>query len=534
MIRITNLKLNLDDAIDYASELANLRKLFISKYNIKPNHLLLIKLYRKAIDARRKTNVHFVYTIDAEVCNEEEYLKRDIQNMSVTPDMSYKQVKKGNIDLKYQPVVIGFGPSGIFAALLLARRGYSPIVIERGLDIDNRTEAWNDFLKSRKFTEKSSILYGEGGAGTFSDGKLTTLINDIRCRIVLEELVKAGAHPEIMYVSKPHIGTDVLKKVIKNIREEIIKSGGFIRFGSKVTDFLIKEDRLTGIEINHQEIINTEVCLLGIGHSARDTFELLYKKSMVIQQKPFSVGLRIEHPQDLINKSQYGEFHNHPALGAAEYKLSHHLPNGRSCYTFCMCPGGYVVNAVSEDKMVVTNGMSYSKRDGINANSAVLVNVTPNDFKSNHPLAGIEFQRRIECLAYQMAGHDYSAPIQTVKAFLNHNIKDKIGSVIPTIEPAYHLSNLRELLPDFVVDTLIKALPEFDKKIKGFAMPDAILTGPETRSSSPIRMVRDEQHQSNLKGIYPMGEGAGYAGGIMSSAVDGIKTAEEIIKKYIF
>lgn len=381
---------------------------------------------------------------------------------------------------------------------------------------------------------KKSVLFGEGGAGTFSDGKLTTLINDLRCRFVLKELVHAGAHPEIMHVNRPHIGTDVLKEVVKNIRKEIIKNGGTIRFNSKVTDFVIEDNKIKAVIVNHKEKIPTEICLLGIGHSSRDTYEKLLEHHVKIEQKPFSVGVRIEHPQQLINMAQYGKSYIHPALGPADYKLSYHADNGRTCYTFCMCPGGYVVNAASEDETVVTNGMSFSKRDGSNANAAVLVNVTPKDFPGEHALAGVDFQRAIERKAFKLAGKNFNAPIQLVKDFLEDKPSIGLKTVIPTIKPGHQFVEIKNILPDFVIKTLKDAIVHFDKKLKGFAFPDAVITAPETRSSSPIRILRNDLHESNIEGLYPMGEGAGYAGGIMSSAVDGIKTAEKIIEKFVF
>jgi hypothetical protein len=534
MIRVTNLKLNLNDAIDYASELSNLRKLVISTYNIQPKNLLLLKLFKKAIDARRKKEVHFVYSVEIELDNEVEFLNRNSKNVSLAPDLKYKDCQQGDIDIYNPPVIIGFGPSGIFSALLLSRRGYNPIVLERGLDVSKRTKEWNDFLNGKKFSEQSSILFGEGGAGTFSDGKLTTLINDVRCRYILEELVKAGAHPEIMHVNKPHIGTDELKKVIKNIREEIIRNGGIVRFSSKVTGFTIKDKKLSGVIVNGEERIPTEICLLGIGHSARDTFQTLLESEVEIKPKAFSIGVRIEHLQETINKSQYGESYKHPALGPADYKLSYHSKSGRSAYTFCMCPGGYVVNSTSETEQVCTNGMSYSMRDGENANSAILVNVTPSDFGSDEPLAGVNFQRKIERKAFFMADSKYKLPLQLVGDFLNNKPSTNLGEVTPTIKPGYKFVEIKKVLPKYVTDTLKEAIVYFEQKIKGFSAKDAILTAPETRSSSPIRILRSDLHESNIVGLYPMGEGAGYAGGIMSSAVDGIKTAEIIIKKYIF
>lgn len=534
MIRITNLKLSLDDALDYPSELASLRKLVISKYNVKANHILLIRIFKKAIDARKKQDIHFVYTVDCDVSSELEFLNKNNSNITKSPDLTYKQVEKGEEDIFFQPVIVGFGPSGIFSALLLARRGYSPIVLEQGQDVDDRTKAWFNFINTREFSEDKSILYGEGGAGTFSDGKLTTLINDLRCRFVLKELVNAGAHPEIMHVSKPHIGTDVLKEVVKNIRKEIIKQGGTIRFNSKVTDFVIEDNKLKAVIVNGKEKIPTELCLLGIGHSSRATYEKLLEHDVKIQPKPFSVGVRIEHPQELINEAQYGKTHSHLALGAADYKLSYHAEGGRSSYTFCMCPGGYVVNAASEDGTVVTNGMSFSKRDGANANAAVLVNVTPKDFEGDHPLAGVDFQRKLERKAFELAGKNFNAPIQLLQDFLEDKPSTEIKSVIPTIKPGYSFVEIKEILPNFVTKTIREAILFFDRKLRGFAYPDAIITAPETRSSSPIRILRNEAHESNVQGLYPMGEGSGYAGGIMSSAVDGLKTAEKIIEKFVF
>lgn len=534
MIRITNLRLNLDDAVDYASELSNLRKLVISKYKIISKNLLLLKPFKKAIDARRKKDIHFVYSVDIELGNEVDFLNRNLKNVSEAPDLKYNNCQQGHIDIYNPPVIIGFGPSGIFSALLLSRRGYNPIVLERGLDVSKRTKAWNDFLENRVFKENSSVLFGEGGAGTFSDGKLTTLINDVRCRFVLEELVKAGAHPEIMHVNKPHIGTDVLKKVIKNIREEIIRNGGIVRFDSLVTDFIVTDNKLVGLIVNNEERIPTEICLLGIGHSARDTFKTLLDRKVEIKPKAFSIGVRIEHLQETINKAQYGDFYKHPALGPADYKLSYHSQSGRSAYTFCMCPGGYVVNSASEEEQVCTNGMSYSKRDGTNANSAILVNVTPKDFGSEDPLAGVHFQRKIEKLAYSKTNNNYDLPVQLVGDFLKGVPTKTIGKIIPSIEPGYKFVQVKEILPKYVTDTLKEAILYFDRKIHGFANREAVLTIPETRSSSPIRILRNEYHESNIIGLYPMGEGAGYSGGIMSSAVDGIKTAEIIIKKYVF
>lgn len=532
MIRITDLKLDLKYAINKELEISSLKRLVFLNYNVDIEHILSLTLYKKAIDARKKEHVHFVYSIDIELKNEAFLLEKGLRNIGVSPLLTYHEVESGIDHLTHPPVVVGFGPSGIFAALLLARRGYHPVVLERGSDVDRRSDKVDQFWKTGKYSEDSTILFGEGGAGTFSDGKLTTLINDLRCRYILESLVSNGADSEIMYINKPHIGTDILKIILKNMRQEIISYGGQIRFNSKVTDFLIEGEELNGLVINDQEKLLTNICLLGIGHSARDTFDMLYEKKLNISQKPFSIGVRIEHPQKMINQSQYGEFADHQALGAADYKLSYHASNDRSAYTFCMCPGGYVMCATSEDGGVVTNGMSESKRDGTNANSALLVNVNPSDFGSSHPLAGVTFQRDFEKKAFELAGSNYYAPIQLVGDFLKDQNSNHIGQVIPSYLPGYSFVKMTDIFPKYITDTMKQAIINFNHKIKGFAMYDAILTGVETRSSSPIRMIRDENHESNIKGIYPMGEGAGYAGGIMSSAVDGLKTAEIIIKKY--
>ena len=532
MIRITDIKLETKLAYTLDKEKENLMKYISSQYRIKDKDITSLSIFKKAIDARKKDKLYFVYSVDINVKNEKYYLSKKQKGLTEAPVLTYQEVTSGNEVLLHRPVVVGFGPSGIFAALLLARRGYKPIVLERGFDVEKRSENVEHFYQTGEYNEGSTILFGEGGAGTFSDGKLTTLINDIRCRYVLESLVNHGAQKEIMYINKPHVGTDVLRVVVKNMREEIIRLGGSIRFNAKVTKLVVEDQRLQGVIINENEEIKTNVCLLGIGHSARDTFELLYHHDMNITQKAFSVGVRIEHPQVLINQSQYGKFADEPNLGAADYKLSYHASNDRTAYTFCMCPGGWVMCASSEEGGVVTNGMSESKRDYENSNAALLVNINPEDFGSSHPLAGVDFQRDIEKKAFILGGSNYHAPVQLVGDFLNDNISRKLGSVKPSYRPGYKFAELKELFPKFVTDTLKGALRDFNKKIEGFSMDDAVLTGAETRSSSPIRMVRDDHHESNIIGLYPMGEGAGYAGGIMSSAVDGMKTAEKVIAKY--
>ncbi|MDD3123335.1 MAG: hypothetical protein PHC62_07485 [Candidatus Izemoplasmatales bacterium] len=532
MIRITELKLGLNDALNHKLEMINLRKLVLFSFKIKDSELQSISIYKKAIDARKKDHVFFVYSVDIELENEKQLLQNDYKNVSVSPILTYDEVPSGNGKLLHRPVIVGFGPSGMFAALLLARRGYRPIILERGLDVENRTTEVNTFFETGKYHDNASILFGEGGAGTFSDGKLTTLINDVRCRLVLDTFVMAGAPEEILYINKPHIGTDILRVITKKIRNELIELGAEIRFLSQVTDFILKDNKLQGVVINNKEIIETNVCLFGIGHSARDTFKMIYDKGISIQQKPFSIGVRIEHPQSLINQVQYGKYANHPSLGAADYKLSYHSKNNRSAYTFCMCPGGSVVCGASALGEVLTNGMSESKRDKENANSALLVNVIPSDFGSSHPLAGVEFQRQFEKKAYLLGGSNYYAPIQLLGDFLKDKQSTKLGVVKPSYKPGVTFVKMSDIFPTFVIQTMKESVLDFDRKLKGFALEDAVLTGVETRSSSPVRIVRNDNHESSLKGLYPMGEGAGYAGGIMSSAVDGIKTAEKIIQQF--
>lgn len=532
MIRITDIKLELNKALTIELEKESLKKYIIENYRMQGKDILSLSIYKKAIDARKKDHVHFVYSVDIETKNEKFFLDKKIKGLSEAPILAYQDIDSGSEYLNYRPIIIGFGPSGIFAALLLARRGYKPIVLERGFDVEKRSKNVDHFYETGEYNEGSTILFGEGGAGTFSDGKLTTLISDLRCRLVLESLVKAGAQKEILYINKPHVGTDVLRVVIKNIREEIIELGGQVIFNAKVTSFIVEDHTLKGVIVNHTDEIKTNVCLMGIGHSARDTFEVLHKQKVNIIQKAFSIGVRIEHPQQMINEAQYGKYTTSPNLGAADYKLSYHASNNRTAYTFCMCPGGWVMCASSEEGGVVTNGMSESQRDYENANAALLVNVNPEDFGSSDPLAGVEFQRAYERKAFLLGGSNYNAPIQLVGDFLNDRLSTKIGRVNPSYRPGYKFVKMTDIFPSYITDTMKEALMNFNQKIKGFSMNDAILTGVETRSSSPIRIVRNEDHQSSISGLYPMGEGAGYAGGIMSSAVDGIKTAEKIISKY--
>lgn len=525
MIRIPGIKLSLDqDESNLISEIS--KKIHIDEASIKA-----YRIFKKSIDARKKSDIHFVYTIDIEVDREDLILKKHSKKGIIkTPIIKYDYHIEAPKEFT-RPVIVGLGPAGLFAGLALAQMGFKPIILERGKDVDERAKDIDLFWETGKLNTESNVQFGEGGAGTFSDGKLTTLIKDPRCRKVLEDFVEAGAPEEILYLNKPHIGTDILRNVVKNIRHTIISLGGEVRFSNKVTDLLIEDNKLVGLKINNDEVIKCDKVMLALGHSARDTFNILYDKGLKINQKGFSIGVRIEHPQSLINESQYGPFAN--KLGAADYKLSAHFPNGRSAYTFCMCPGGMVVAASSEENMVVTNGMSYHARDKENANAALLVGVNPEDYGSDHPLAGVDFQRKWESLAFKIGGGNYKAPAQRVGDFLKDRPSETIGDIDPTYMPGVNMTDLRECLPDYITETLKLALLDFDRKIKGYASDDAIMTGVETRSSSPIRIVRDESFQSNIRGIYPVGEGAGYAGGIISAAVDGIKVAEELANQVV-
>lgn len=526
MLRISNIKLEIK------KDRTALKKEVLNKLNITEEFLISYKVVKQSIDARKKNDICFVYTVDAEVVDEKKIL-HGLKNKSiiVSPDTSYHYVEKGSKNINKRPVIVGTGPAGLFAGLILAQMGYKPILLERGKSVESRALDVERFWETGELNLESNVQFGEGGAGTFSDGKLNTLTKDPRGSKVLEEFVAAGAPKDILYINKPHIGTDILRNVVVNIRNTIISLGGEVRFESKVTDMIIEDESLKGVIINESERMDTDIVLLSIGHSARDTFEMLYNKGVNIAQKAFSIGVRIEHPQELIDKGQYGNSAGNPKLGAADYKLSGHFDNGRSAYTFCMCPGGEVVAAASEENMLVTNGMSYHARAKENANSGLLVNITPEDFESEDPLAGVTFQRKWEELAFKAGGGNYHAPAQLVGDFLKDIPSTEFRSVKPSYTPGIKLTDLRECLPDYVIETIKKAIPEFDKKLKGFLHPDAIMTGVETRSSSPVRIPRDENYESNIKGIYPVGEGAGYAGGIISAAVDGIRVAEKIINE---
>lgn len=526
MIRVQQIRM----PIDHHDE--DLEKKLLKILKINQNDLINYQIFRKSIDAR-KGEIYFVYTIDAVVKGETLLLKKN-KNIQRTTPYHYGSNVSGTKELKYPPVIVGSGPAGLFCSLLLAEQGYRPILLERGKDIQERAKDVTIFWEKGELNEESNVQYGEGGAGTFSDGKLNTLVKDKnkRGRKVLESFVEAGAPNEILYLNKPHIGTDVLKNVIKNLRDKITGLGGEVHFQSKVTGLQTDGKQLLGVEVNHQDYLEAEQVVFAIGHSARDTFKMLYDSKIQMQPKPFAIGVRIEHPQVIINEVQYGKYANHPALGAADYKLKYHCSNGRAAYTFCMCPGGKVINAASEKGRLVTNGMSYHARDGKNANSALLISVGPEDFPKSHPLSGIDFQRYWEEKAWNLGGQNYHAPLQLVGDFLNDQRSKEVGAVLPTITPGYEFADLRECLPQPVIESMKEAIQAFEQKIPGFAKKDVLLTGIETRSSSPVRMIRDENFQSSIEGLYPAGEGAGYAGGIMSAAMDGIKVAESIMRQF--
>ena len=527
MLRLTGIKLTLDD------DTPELEKAILQKLKIKNKDLLDYRVFKQSLDARKSSQIYFVYTIDVKVKNKEAVLKKlKDSTITLTPDLIYEYVTPGSQKLPHRPVIAGTGPAGLFAGLILAQSGYRPLLLERGSDVDTRVAAVDKFWQTGELDQECNVQFGEGGAGTFSDGKLTTLIKDFRCRKVLEELVKAGAPNEILYTHKPHVGTDKLRRVVKNIRLAITQMGGEFRFNSKITDLIIRSGKLTSVTINNQEDLPTNVLILAIGHSARDTFEMLHNRQVDMIPKAFSIGVRIEHPQELIDQTQYKNFAGHPKLGAADYKLAYHSPGGRSAYTFCMCPGGVVVAAASESETVVTNGMSEYARNTSNANSAFLVGVTPKDYPGSHPLSGVEFQRTWERKAFLLGGSNYNAPAQLLGDFLSDKPSDCLGSVTPSYKKAVHLTALTDCLPPYVISTLKEATADFDRKLKGFALPQAVLTGVETRSSSPVRITRNQRLESNIEGLYPAGEGAGYAGGIISAAVDGIKVAEAVLSKF--
>jgi len=530
MLRITELKLPLDHPESM------IKTAIINRLGIGADECTGFTIFRQGYDARKRQAISLVYTIDVATTNEQVVLARlkDDPLISVTPDSTYRFVAQAPEHLTERPVVIGTGPCGLFAGLILAQMGFRPLILERGKSVRERTKDTFGLWRNGVLNPESNVQFGEGGAGTFSDGKLYTQIKDPHHygRKVLTEFVKAGAPEEILRVSKPHIGTFRLVSMVEHIRATIESLGGEIRFQSRVDDIVIDKGRVCGVKLAGGDMISSRHVVLAIGHSARDTFKMLYERGVYIEAKPFSIGLRIEHPQSLIDTCRFGAYAGHPQLGAADYKLVHHCRNGRSVYSFCMCPGGTVVAATSEAGHVVTNGMSQYSRNERNANSGIVVGITPEDYPG-HPLAGIDFQRSLEAHAFQLGGGTYQAPGQLVGDFLDNRPSTALGAVQPSYTPGVHLCDLATALPDYAIDAIREALPAFDKKIKGFAMNDAVLTGVETRTSSPVRIKRNEHCQSiNTQGLYPAGEGAGYAGGILSAAVDGIKVAEAVALGY--
>ena len=523
MLRIQNIALPLDGGIP------QLKKKAARILGLRPEAVTSLTLARQSIDARKKSDVHYVCTVDVSVTDEEKVMARcRDRRVSLHQDTPYvfPPVRRTS---PLPPVVVGMGPAGLFAALFLARNGLAPIVLERGRPVEERTADVERFWSTGLLDPASNVQFGEGGAGTFSDGKLNTGTHDPRIATVFRELAAAGAPADILYQHKPHIGTDVLRDVVKNIRLELLRLGCDVRFCHKLAGLTLRDGAVAGLTVEGPQgayELPCDALVLSPGHSARDTFRMLHEAGVPMEQKAFAIGVRIEHPQSAVSLAQFG-----PAwekLPAANYKLSCHLPNGRSAFTFCVCPGGEVVAAASEEGRLVTNGMSRRARDGKNINGGFLVGVNPADFGSDHPLAGVEYQRRWEEAAFRLGGGGYLAPAQTVGDFLSGRPSVRLGAVEPTYRPGVTPTELDRCLPGYVTDTLRGALPVFDQKLRGFAAPDSLLTGVETRSSSPIRILRGADFQSAVRGLYPCGEGAGYAGGITSAAVDGIRVAEAV------
>lgn len=528
MIRVRQIKVPID--IDTKEEII---KKASQKLKCKPLDIKDYKISKKSLDARHKPNLYYIYELDITINDEEKILKKNINNNDITktPIEKYIIPNLGTKKLEHRPIIVGSGPAGLFSAYLLAEAGLKPIVIERGEPVEERVNTVENFWQTGELNKNSNVQFGEGGAGTFSDGKLNTLTKDkyYRMKKVFETFIKCGANDDIMYINNPHIGTDTLRTVVKNMRNKIIELGGTFNYNTCLTNIITTNNQVTAIEVNNKEIINTNILILAIGHSARDTFEMLNKMNISLEPKPFAIGLRIQHPQEMINENQYGKNYS-KTLPQASYKLTYKASNNRGVYSFCMCPGGYVVNASSEEGRLAINGMSYHDRNSVNANSAIVVTISPDDY-GNNPLDGMNYQRELEEKAYVLGNG--KIPTQTLKDFHNNVESHSLGNISPIFKGEYNLSNLNKLLPKEVLLSLKEALPYFDTKIKGFNQDDALISGIESRTSSPVRIPRDEDLQSiDITGLYPCGEGAGYAGGITTAAIDGLKVAEQIIKKY--